>query len=81
MTALTLQFEDKLFSNLKQFADRRGYSVDNYILYILAGSIESSDRDEGQGNIDALLESMQFQDCDIPVAENGKGTLAQTKYF
>ena len=81
MTAVTLHFEDKFFVHLKESADRVGYSIDNYILHVLSKNYKRADEDEKQNDVDALLGSMQFQGVSIPVDENGKGALAQTKYL
>ena len=81
MTAVTLHFEDNFFIHLKQSADRVGYSIDNYIMHVLYNNYKGADKNKIQNEVDALLDSMQFGDVSIPVDENGKGTLAQTKYL
>lgn len=81
MTSVTLHFEDKFFSHLKQSADEVGYSIDNYIIHILSKNYKESDEVGKLSDVDALLDSMQFHGVNIPVEENGKGALAQTKYL
>lgn len=81
MTAVTLHLEDKIFSHLKQSAERGGYSIDGYILHVLSMNYKDLDENRKQSNVDAFLGSMQFRGVNMPLEENGKGSLAQTKYL
>lgn len=77
MTAVTLQFEDKLYTHLKQKADNVGYSVGNYILHILTSGYQEAVDASKQNDVDVLLESMQFHSGIIPASETGKGVVAE----
>lgn len=81
MTAVTLHFEDNLFHHLKQSADKVDYSIDNYILHVLSKNYKESDEKREEDNLDDRLYSMQFHGVSIPIEENGKGSLSETKYM
>ncbi len=81
MTALTLQFEEKMFTHLKRKADDIGYSIDAYIMYLLAADFDKTEEKKSEDNIDTLLGSMQFHSGVVPVTENGKCAVAEMKYL
>lgn len=80
MTAVTIKFEDTLFTHLKQKANSIGYSLDNYILHLLTKNLEATEKEQNE-NIDDLLDSMQFHGGSIPATDNGKGNLAEVKFM
>lgn len=81
MTAVTLQFEDKFYTLLKQKADDIGYSVGNYILHVLTKNHHEADDATKPNDVDVLLESMQFHSGNVPVSEDGKGAVALNKFM
>lgn len=81
MTAVTIQFEDKMFTHLKRKADDIGCSIDGYILYLLATDLNETETIRSEDDIDSLLGSMQFHSGGVPVTENGKGAVAEMKYL
>lgn len=81
MTTITINFEDKFLARLKQKADNIGYSIDNYILHLLAEKTNNTNGQKSQDSVEALLSSMQFNGVNIPASEDGKGNVAELKYM